>query len=272
MKIGWGFFTRSMVVVADGIHSLSDGASNIVGLVGMSIASHPADPRHPYGHRKYETIASLVISFTLFFVTISILKGSIRQLFRPVDTEVNAVSFGVMGITLGVNGFTAWWERRKGAELRSDLLIADSWHTFSDVFVTASVLAALLGIGMGLRFLDSAVAIGIAVFIAFIATRILRSSIEVLSDHAALDEKAVRAVVMGIGGVRGCHEIRSRGRQDDIRVDLHILVDPRMSVEESHRIANLIERDIRGRVLGVSGVLVHIEPSHHDHKELGRAP
>ena len=264
MKIVLGLWTSCTVIVADGIHSLSDGASNIIGLVGISIASHPADRGHPYGHRKFETLASLVISFALFFAAASILKECVNQFFRPVQAEVSAYSFGVMGITLVVNAFTAMYERRRGKQLKSDLLTADAWHTFSDVFVTLSVFAALIGIWLGWRRLDTFISVGIAFFIGSIALRILMRSMDVLADRAVIEEDAIRRIVMGIAGVEDCHEIRSRGREDDMRIDLHILVAPQMSVEKSHGVSNVIEKELRARF----DVLVHIEPLHHDHTEL----
>lgn len=268
LKIVVGVYTHCMAMVTDGIHSFSDGASNIVGLVGMSIAANPADEDHPYGHSKFETIAALIIAFSLFFAAATVVEEGARRLFDDSSPEVNAISFAVMLVTLAVNAFTAWWERKKAMALKSDLLSADAWHTFSDLFVSLSVLVALVAIKAGAFWLDEAVSLGIGAFIAWIAVQILRRSLDVLSDHVALDKKAVRDVVMGIQGVSDCHEIRSRGRQDDVRIDLHVLVDPEMSVEESHKLANLIELSLRQFMAGVTDVLVHIEPMHHDHREL----
>ena len=268
LKIILGLWTRCMVIVVDGVHSLSDAASNIIGLVGVSMASHPADKSHPYGHRKFETIASFIISFSLFFAAITIAKQCLFKLFNPTQPEVNILSFSVMGLTLGVNGFTAFWEKKRGRELKSDLLIADSWHTFSDIFVTCSVLIALVGIRIGVPIFDSIISLGIAVFIGWIAVKILIRSSDVLSDRAMVDDQWVKDLVMRTNGVLDCHEIRSRGRPDDIRIDLHILVNSQMSVERSHQLANFIERDLRHNIKDVTDVLVHIEPSHHDHKEL----
>jgi len=154
-KIVLGLWTRCTVIFADGVHSISDGASNIVGLVAMSIASHPADKTHPYGHRKFETIASLIISISLFIAAIIIVKESIANLINPVTPDVNVFSFAIMALTLVFNVGIALWERKRGRELKSDLLIADSWHTFSDIFVTISVLVALIGIKMGYHRLDA---------------------------------------------------------------------------------------------------------------------
>ena len=267
-KIMVGVSTRCMSMTADGVHSFSDGASNIVGLVGMSIAANPADRDHPYGHRKFETIAALVISFSLFFAASTVMREGVHHLFDAARPDAGPMSFAVILLTLGINAFTAWWERKKALKLKSDLLAADAWHTLSDVFVTLSVFVALWAIGAGILWLDKVISLGIGVFIAWIAVGILRRSLDVLSDHVVLEESVVHAVVMAIPGVSDCHEIRSRGRADDIQIDLHVLVNPKMSVEESHTLANLIERNLRQKVGGVTDVLVHIEPLHHDHREL----
>jgi cation diffusion facilitator family transporter len=268
-KIVLGLTTRCMSILSDGIHSLSDGASNVIGLVGISIAAHPADEDHPYGHRKFETMASLAVSFALFFVAISILKESIVHFFNPEIPQVTALSFVVMGITLVVNIIVSLWERAQGKKLKSELLIADSWHTMTDVFVTLSIFVALIGITLGFNQLDSIVSFGIALFIIRIAFKILVSSSDVLSDKVMIPHEHIKKIVMGLPGVSDCHQIRSRGRQDDIRIDLHILVDPGMSVEKSHGIANLTEKALSEKFAGVTDVLVHIEPLHHDHTSTG---
>ena len=146
LKIVFGLATRCMVITADGIHSFSDGTSNIIGLIAIHISGQPADRGHPYGHQKYETFASALIAALLFMVSFGIFKQAIKGLFHPSVPEVTALSFGLMGFTLVVNLFVVCYERRQGRKLQSDLLISDSWHTLTDIFVTLSVFVALFGI------------------------------------------------------------------------------------------------------------------------------
>ena len=144
LKLIFGFATQCMVIVADGVHSFSDGTSNIVGLVAIHIAGHPADRDHPYGHQKYETLAAVVISFFLFVVSFGIIREAIVSFARPKATEVSALSFLLMGATFLVNLFVVWYERKKGRLLESDLLLSDSWHTMTDLFITLTVVVALV--------------------------------------------------------------------------------------------------------------------------------
>lgn len=265
LKIAFGLMTRCMVITADGIHSFSDGTSNIIGLIAIHISGHPADKGHPYGHQKYETLASALIAFLLFMVSFAIFKQAIKGIFHPHAPEVTALSFGLMALTLAVNLFVVYYERRRGKALQSDLLISDSWHTLTDVFVTLSVFMALVGIVWRVPRVDAFFSLFIAGVIIVTAIGILKSSSDVLCDKAVLDIERVEKIVRAIEGVRDCHEIRTRGRVDDVNVDLHVLVDNQMTVLASHHLSNVIENQIRKEISGVHDVVVHIEPLSHEH-------
>lgn len=271
LKILLGTFTNCLVIVADGWHSLSDGTSNIVGLAGITISRHPADFDHPYGHRKYETFTATLISFFLFFVAFSIAREAWAAWWSPRQPQVTALSFLLMGFTLAVNLFVVWYERRKARELRSDLLASDSLHTMTDVFVTSTVLIALAGIRWNLPWLDPVFSFLIAAVIAWTATMILKQTSDVLCDKAVLDPALLDPIVRSAPGVKDCHRIRTRGRPDDIHVDLHVLVDGRMTVTDSHEVANQIEHRILESFPGVSDVVVHVEPLSHGHGDLPHA-
>lgn len=264
-KLLFGLSTRCMVIVADGVHSFADGTSNIIGLVAIYFSDHPADEDHPYGHQKYETLASAMIAFLLFAVSVGIFKEAIAGLLHPKEPQVSMLSFGVMTFTLVVNLFVVWYERREGKILQSDLLMSDSWHTLTDVFVTLSVFVALAGIYLRIPRMDSIFSLIIAGVIVVTAFGILKSSSDVLCDKAVLDTDRIKKIVRSVSGVRDCHEIRTRGRIDDIYVDLHVLVDNQMTVIMSHNLANLIEKNIKKEIPEVHDVVVHIEPVSHEH-------
>ncbi len=267
-KLVFGLATHCMVIVADGLHSFSDGASNIIGLIAVTISAHPADYDHPYGHQKYETLAAVCISFFLFIVSFGIFREAVAGLVHPKTPEVNLASFLVMGTTLLVNFFVVWYERRRGRELKSDLLLSDSWHTMSDIFVTLSVLVALVGISFNIPRLDAVFSLVIASVIVVTAVNVLKRSSDVLVDKSVLETGKIESIVRSVEGIRDCHEIRTRGRIDDAYVDLHVLVDPQMTVLESHRLANIIEHNIRAQIPGVHDVVVHVEPTTHEHDEV----
>jgi len=127
-------------MTADGLHSFSDGASNIIGLIGIAIASLPADSDHPYGHKKFETMFSLGLWVLLFLLSFYIISESVRRLFTPVTPTVDLTSFVVMAVTVVVNVIVITYERRQGKKLQSDILMADSLHTMVDILVSMSVI------------------------------------------------------------------------------------------------------------------------------------
>jgi cation diffusion facilitator family transporter len=170
-----------------------------------------------------------------------------------------------MGATLLVNLFVVAYERRAATRLQSDLLKSDSSHTMTDVYVTLSVIVALIGTKMGVPYLDAGFSFGVATVIVVTAFGILKQSSDVLCDKAVLDAAQVKGTVMGVAGVRDCHEIRTRGRADDVYLDLHVLVDNEMTVVASHGVANEIEKILRQAFPSVHDVVVHIEPLSHGH-------
>lgn len=269
LKLLLGFFTSSMTIFADGLHSFSDGASNVIGLVALSIACQGPDEDHPYGHQKFETLASTAIAVLLFLVAFRIYKEAVVSIFTDRSApEVSWASFGLMGFTLLVNIFVVLYEKKKARELQSELLNSDAWHTLTDIFVTISVLVALVGIRMHVPRLDAFFALFIATVILVSAFGILKRSADILTDKAVIDQSLIEKIVRSVEGVRDCHEIRTRGKIDSIYVDLHVLVDDEMSVRASHQVANLIERNIKNEITGVHDVVVHIEPLAHEHREL----
>lgn len=259
-KIIYGFITKCASMSADGMHSLSDGASNIIGIVGIWVASQPIDKGHPYGHKKYETFSAIGIAILLALLCFYILHDAFSRFFHPVMPEVTRVSFYIMFFTLAINTFVMWYEIKRSKELKSDILYSDAMHTRSDILISISVIATLISIRMGWHILDTLVAGVIAGLIAYSAFQILRESSNVLCDRAPLVADKIKDVCMDIDGVRECHMIRTRGRQDDIHVDLHVLVNPDMHVGTAHNISEVIEKAIKEKITGVTDVVVHIEP------------
>lgn len=260
-KIIYGLLSRCASITADGFHSLSDGASNIIGLIGIGFASQPKDSDHPYGHRKYETLFSLGIAALLFILAFNLAKEGISRIYHPVLPAVDAKSFAVMLTTLAINLGVVHYEYKKGRILQSDILISDSMHTKADIFTSLSVIVALIVIKLGYPIIDPIVTILIAIFIAHAGYDIIKEGSRVLCDTAAiLDVKRIVNIVLGIGGVKACHKIRTRGRPDDIHLDLHVQVSEDMHIDEAHKISYAIEDAIKKEVPEVTDVVVHMEP------------
>jgi cation diffusion facilitator family transporter len=259
-KLLYGWLTRSASMTADGFHSFSDGSSNIIGLLGIWISSRPIDETHPYGHKKYETLTSIGISILLFLVCFNVVREGILRFLHPVVPEVYVSSFLVMGITLAINIGVMIYENRMGIALKSDILISDALHTRADILTSSSVIVSLIGIKFGYLLLDPIASLVISGFIAYAAVDILKESSRVLSDGVAIPIPEIKKVVLSIKGVEECHQIRSRGRGDDIHIDLHVLVDPEMDVHRAHHLSYAIENKIKRDFHGVTDVVVHMEP------------
>ncbi len=259
-KISYGYLTNSIAMASDGFHSLFDGASNVIGLVGIWIASHPPDRRHPYGHRKYETLFTLAIASMIFLTCYQILRKVYLSFLEDHRTEVTPVSFIVMLLTIAVNVGVTLYETRKGRELKSDFLLADAKHTKSDILASLSVIISLVFARLGYGRADAVVGIIITLLIARVGYGILKSASDILVDAVCIDTFAVEEVVKHIEGVRGCHDIRARGTVYSTFLDLHVLVDPGLSVEKAHEIADRVESVIKERFDSVVDIVVHVEP------------
>jgi len=259
-KLVYGFKIRSASMMADGFHSFSDGSSNMIGLLGIWVASRPVDQDHPYGHKKFETLTSVAISGLLFLACFNVVREGVLRFIHPVIPQVTARSLVVMVVTLTGNIGVMIYESRNGKRLKSDVLLSDALHTRADIFISFSVLVTLAGVRLGYPIVDPVASLVIAVFIAIAAVDILRESSRVLSDAVAVPTEEVRSVVLSIKGIKECHKIRSRGRPDDIHIDLHVLVDPEMDVHKAHHLSYAIENKIKRDFPGVTDVIVHMEP------------
>ena len=260
-KVLYGKMAGIASITADGFHSLSDGASNIIGLFGLAFAFRPADASHPYGHKKFETFASLGIAMLLFGAASEIVREVWARLSTSHIPEIRSESFVIIAVTILVNTLVVFWEKSVGRKWRSDFLLADALHTQSDIFVSLGVFGTLVAVRLGLPWVDTLTALVIVGLIVRAGIAIIRESSRILCDENVLHPEAIAHVVQGIPAVQGCHKIRTRGRADDIHLDLHVLVDENMSVEEAHRISEEVEQAIKQKFNGVTDVTVHIEPT-----------
>lgn len=260
-KIFYGYITSSVAMISDGFHSLFDGVSNIVGLVGIYLSSHPPDERHPYGHRKYETVFTIFVGLLMFITCIEIFKRVYDSLSGKYQAEVTALSFAVMLSTMAVNIFVAAYEKRMGEKLSSEYLTADARHTKSDIYVSIGVIAGLIFVKLGIKIADPIIGTLVGIFVAKAGIDIIRESTEMLIDKRQIDVSIIKEIACNVDGVIECHDIRTRGTKGYVFVDFHIVVDPLISVENAHKIAHIVEDKIRLRFPEIADVVVHVEPS-----------
>ncbi len=264
-KIGFGFYSSSLAITADGFHSLLDALANVVALVGIVVASRPPDPNHAYGHRRYETLTSLGIAGLMLLALFGLVQGAWSRLQSGGEPDVSTLSFIVMGVTLSVNVAVTLWERRAARRLSSTLLMADARHTTSDILVSISVIASLIAVQIGFGWADAGITLAIAAAIAWGAWSIVRDASLVLTDAVAAEADAIADAVRSVPGVRGTHNIRTRGGEGYVWVDLHVQVDPGMPVTDAHEIASAVARRVESELGDSADVTVHIEPADERH-------
>jgi cation diffusion facilitator family transporter len=260
-KIVVGQYSGSVSMVADGYHSLTDGANNVVGLVVTAFAFAPPDEGHPYGHRKFETAASLAIGLLLLSVAYHVLTEALARASATRVPDIGLWNWIVMVATLATNFFVSWWEAREGRRLASPYLLADATHTRSDIYVSLGVMASFAGARAGLSAVDVVVALGIAGFIAVLAVRILVGSFNTLTDRAVIPAESLAGVVRGVPGVLSWSDIRTRGGPGLVYVDLIARVDGELTLREAHDVADAIEEAVRRSHPEVVDVVVHLEPA-----------
>ena len=266
-KLTLGWATGAVSVVSDGLHSLADSLSNVVALVGVRVARKPPDREHPYGHRKFETLAATAIAGFLLLVMVEIGKAAVERFRSGEGPTVTPLAIGVMLATIAINLVVTTWERRAGERLSSEALLADAMHTRSDVLTSATVIVALVGVRLGYPMLDPLAAVVVIGFIGHAAWEILQSTSQVLGDRMGVPQEDVRDVVMSDPRVMGCHQIRSRGSDDFVFLDLHIW----MASETPLAIAHEISHDVKDRLMDhypqIRDAVIHLEPPPRDDDE-----
>lgn len=257
LKAALGVTIGSIALVADAIHSAIDASSNVVGLIGMTFAAKPPDREHPYGHRRFETIASLVIGVLMVAGIIEILQRAFTAEHEP---EASWPVVAVVAGTIVFNVFISRYEHSRGHALHSSILAADSAHTMSDAFAALVVLAALVGSLMGWSGLDRIAALVVCAIIAWTGVRIIRSNLQALVDASALPREAIEDVAREVSRVRAVRAVRSRRSGDAVHVDLSIIVDGEVPLREAHDTSHDVMDAIRRAFPEVDDVVVHIEP------------
>ena len=257
-KLSVGLATGSLAIVGDAIHSLTDVVNNVVAWVVIRLSSSPPDREHPYGHRKFETVAVFFLASLLVVLSFEL---AIRAMSKDdTDIESSVWGLGVMLAVLLTNIVLSAWQGRWARKLNSDILLADATHTFSDVLTTIVVIVGWQLSAMGYFWLDKICAIGVSLLVLYLAYGLFKRAFPVLVDQFALDPEMLSQSVRGVQGVRKVSRVRSRWIGSEKSIDLVISVDSELSTEDSHSIATNVESLIEEKY-GVSDISIHVEPA-----------
>lgn len=259
-----GWLAGSRALVADAVHSLSDMVTDVVVLVGAGWWTGPADAGHPHGHGRIETVVSVIIGVALGAAGIGLGWSALVALHQGVASSPGWLAFLIACLSVVSKEWLFRWTFQVGKRYRSSALLANAWHHRSDALSSLPVAVAVAGSKLypQWHFLDHVAAIMVSALILYVSWTIIVPAIAQLTDAGLSEEEVERIVrlVLQTEGVRATHEIRSRYIGAKLQVDLHILVDPDLSVREGHRIATAVRDRLLQEVEDLADVLVHVEP------------
>ncbi len=263
LKIVIGVIGHSEALVADGIHSLSDLASDALVYFASRHARHAPDEEHPYGHGRFETAATLGLGGLLILVAAGITWDAVQRMFSPAELlQPGSIALYVALFSILIKEWLYHYTVRVGRRIRSNMLIANAWHHRSDAISSVIVFVGILGTLAGLPYLDAIAAVAVGIMVAHIGWDLGWSAIQELVDAGLEEEKlnAIRRTILSVGGVRDIHMLRTRRLGGVASADVHVQVEPRLSVSEGHMIALTVEQRLKEEVDEVEDVTVHIDP------------
>lgn len=262
-KIVGGYVATSQALIADGVHSLSDLATDIIVLYAAKHSHREADEEHPYGHGRIETLATVVLGVALVLVSIGIGIDAIDRLFnveRLMQPTVLALYIALVSVI--AKEFIYHFSMRIARKYRSEMLKANAWHSRTDAISSIIVVIGVIGSMAGLNYLDAIAAVGVAMMIAKIGWDLTFQSLRELIDTGLDPERVelIRNTIMDVNGVQALHVLRTRRMGGEALVDVHIQVNPNLSVSEGHHISEQVRDQVVRGIDEVSDVMVHIDP------------
>ncbi len=264
-KLIVGYFSNSKALIADGIHSLSDGITDIAILLGGKYWSAPADEEHPHGHGRLEILVTVFIGIALGIVGVLLVYRAIYQIISKEIPDISSLPVILVAlISLVSKELLYRYSVKVGTKIHSSAVVANAWHHRSDSL--SSIPVVITGVAVLIdptyKILDPIATILIGVFIIYSALALAIPSLGYLIDKGISKEevKEIERLAFSMDGVKDVHAIRSRHIGGGISVDLHILVEPNLSVREGHAIAGRVKEKILAEKENIVDVLIHVEP------------
>lgn len=273
VKIIIGFIGHSNALIVDGIHSLSDVASDIVILVVSRFTYSNADDDHPYGHQRFETLGTIVLGTVLVFISGAFAYDSIIRLFTRQPVEVPEwTTLVVAAISVVSKEWIYRYTRKVGEQINSKLIVANAWHSRTDAFSSIVVLVGVGSAMLGWLWADLTAAFAMSLYIAYIGMKFVNASAKELVDASALtpeEQQTMINTMRAVPGVLNVHDIRSRSMGPEVFIDVHICVSDKISVSEGHQIGAIMEARVKEEFPQVKDVVFHIDTqmddSQHEH-------
>ena len=262
-KIFFGLVAHSQALVADGVHSLSDLATDLLVIFAAKHAHREADASHPYGHGRIETLMTVGLGASLIVVAGGIVWDAGRRLFNTEMLLQPGMAAMIVALLSVLSKEAIYrYTLRLARRLKSNMLRANAWHSRSDAISSIVVMIGVGGTMAGLPYLDAIAAVLVGLMVAKIGWALSWSSLRELIDTALEEDEVqqIRATIQEVSGVRELHMLRTRRSGSDALVDVHIQVDPRLSVSEGHQIGERVRQTLLEDVDVVGDVTVHVDP------------
>lgn len=262
------FFSQALVV--DGVHSLSDAFSDLIVLAVMKASRRGPDQEHPYGHQRIETLGTMLLGTTLIAVGAALGWDNLQRLIYHSDAPLPEWPVLVAALlSIGGKEWIFRYTRHVGLAIRSELIIANAWHSRTDAFSSVIVLVSTAGAMLGYIWLDALAAVIIAVIVGHVGWGFTWNSVKELVDTGIPSEEIdrLKAIARETEGVRNVHDLRSRKMGHDILLDVHLVVSPNISVSEGHQIGLHVVERMRSNLTDITYINFHIDPENDDDVE-----
>ncbi len=275
IKIYAGKSFNYLSLTSSGLESLFDGSANILALISISLAARPADKGHQFGHYKYESLGSFLIA-ALLIVSAFQINGDIREYLagNAPKSEFNILAVIAILVSMAVSLFVSYYERKRGKELASSILLADAEHTLGDFIISFGVLASIICSYFGLLWPDLVIGILVSVYLFYLAFKIVKTNLPDLLDASPQIKEELIKNVESLDNVHDIHRFRVRGNSHWMQIDFHLHLSPNLSLIEAHKIGHEAEELLRSLLSDYCkdvDILVHIEPFDESHLDYRKA-
>ena len=262
LKVGFGLLAGSMALVADGIHSISDMATDVAVLAGVYFGSKQPDETHPYGHGRIETFAAAFIGTILIIVGAAMICYAAVDIAKGESVRPGFVVLWVAAVSIVVKELLYRITKKVAVESHSPALYANAWHHRSDALSSIAVVIGFISLQFGFDYGDQMAAVAVGLMIILVAVRVLGGCLREFTE-GAIDVKTIdhiKQIVSANDQIRQWHKLRTRTVGREVFLDLHILVDPGLNIAAAHEIAESLENTLHEQIPRPVNITVHIEP------------
>lgn len=262
IKIAIGLFAASLALVADGIHSLSDLATDVIVLLGLRLGSKKPDQMHPYGHGRAETFSAGLVALILIVVGAVMIHNATMAIARDEITNLRFSVIAAAMLSIAAKEWLYRATRKIAIRSHSPALYANAWHHRSDAWSSVAVVIGTISLAFGFGHGDQLAAIAVGLMVIWVGVKIIGDCARELSETAIDSDtiEHIKQIINSDSSIHQWHKLRTRRVGREVFLDLHILVDPDLNVTAAHEITERIEKTLDEEIILPINIVIHIEP------------